>query len=121
MSRVIAKYSQFVMPDHINVVGTLFGGQMIAWVDLAAAKVAYRFLKGADVDGAVTRTIDKVEFKEPVYLGNWVNFNATIIEAGTTSFKIQVDAYAEGRNSEPILACVATIVMVSVKKDEKGK
>ena len=97
-----------------------FGGQMIAWVDLAAAKVAHRFLKGADVDGAVTRTIDKVEFKEPVYLGDWVNFTATIVSAGTTSFKIQVDAYAEGRDSEPRLACVATIVMVAVKKDTEG-
>ncbi|MEO2184967.1 MAG: acyl-CoA thioesterase, partial [bacterium] len=88
MPTVSAKYSQFVMPDHINVVGTLFGGQMIAWVDLAAAKVSHRFLKGADVDGAVTRTIDKVEFKQPVYLGDWVNFTATIIGAGKTSFKI---------------------------------
>ncbi len=76
MSSLSAKYSQFVMPDHINVVGTLFGGQMIAWVDLAAAKVAYRFLKSANVDGAVTRTIDQVEFKEPVYLGDWGNFMA---------------------------------------------
>ena len=47
MSQNIAKYSQFVMPDHINVVGTLFGGQMIAWIDLAAAKVAQRLWKGA--------------------------------------------------------------------------
>lgn len=121
MSGFSAKYSQFVMPDHINVVGTLFGGQMIAWVDLAAAKVAHRFLKGANVDGAVTRTIDQVEFKEPVYLGDWVNFTATIVGAGTTSFKIQVDAHAEGREGEPRLACVATIVMVSVKKDENGQ
>lgn len=121
MSNVSAKYSQFVMPDHINVVGTLFGGQMIAWVDLAAAKVAYRFLKKAEVDGAVTRTIEEVEFKEPVYLGDWVNFTATIIYAGTTSFKIKVEAQAEGRNSESRLACVATIVMVSVKKDKDGK
>ncbi len=121
MSSVSAKYSQFVMPDHINVVGTLFGGQMIAWVDLAAAKVAHRFLKGTDVDGSVTRTIDQVEFKEPVYLGDWVNFTATIIDAGTTSFKIQVDAYAEGRHKAPRLACVATLVMVSVKKDSQGQ
>ncbi len=53
-----AKYSQLVMPDDANNVGTLFGGQMIAWVDLAAAKVAFRFLKGADIDGAVTRAIE---------------------------------------------------------------
>jgi len=115
-----AKYSQFVMPDHINVVGTLFGGQMIAWVDLAAAKVSFRFLKGADVDGAVTRTIDKVEFKEPVYLGDWVNFTSTVVSAGNTSFKIKVEAYAEGRKTDARLACVATLVMVSVKKDADG-
>jgi len=120
METISAKYSQFVMPDHINVVGTLFGGQMIAWVDLSAAKVAHRFLKGTDVDGAVTRTIDKVEFKEPVYLGDWVNFLATIVSIGKTSFTIQVDAYAEGRHSNPRLACVATLVMVAVKKDADG-
>ena len=120
METISAKYSQFVMPDHINVVGTLFGGQMIAWVDLSAAKVAHRFLKGTNVDGAVTRTIDKVEFKEPVYLGDWVNFLATIVSIGKTSFTIQVDAYAEGRHSNPRLACVATLVMVAVKKDADG-
>ena len=120
METISAKYSQFVMPDHINVVGTLFGGQMIAWVDLSAAKVAHRFLKGTNVDGAVTRTIDKVEFKEPVYLGDWVNFLATIVSIGKTSFTIQVDAFAEGRHSNPRLACVATLVMVAVKKDADG-
>ena len=121
MHQFSAKYSQFVMPDHINVVGTLFGGQMIAWVDLAAAKVSHRLLKGTDVDGAVTRTIAQVEFKEPVYLGDWVNFTAIVVDIGTTSYKIKVEAYAEGRNSEPRLACVATVVMVSVKKDNDGK
>ena len=116
----IVRYSQLVMPQDANVVGTLFGGQMIAWVDLSAAKVAHRFLKGTNVDGAVTRTIDKVEFKEPVYLGDWVNFLATIVSIGKTSFTIQVDAFAEGRHSNPRLACVATLVMVAVKKDADG-
>ena len=40
---------------------------------------------------------------------------------GQTSFKIQVDAYAEGRHTAPRLACVATLVMVSVKKDSQGQ
>ena len=121
MTTIIAIYSQFVMPDLINVVGTLYGGQMIAWVDLAAAKASYRFLKGSDVDGSVTRTIEQVEFKEPVYLGDWVNFTAKIVEAGTTSLKIEVKAYAEGRRTEPRLACGASVVMVSVKKNDNGK
>ncbi|MEC7872824.1 MAG: hotdog domain-containing protein [Candidatus Neomarinimicrobiota bacterium] len=120
MSQFLAKYSQFVMPDHINVVGTLFGGQMIAWVDLAAAKVAHRFLKDTEADGAVTRTIEKVEFKEPVFLGDWVNFTAAIVSAGTTSIHIEVKAYAEGGKSDPRLACVASLVMVSVKKGAQG-
>jgi len=38
-----AKYSQLVMPDDANNVGTLFGGQMISWMDLAAAKVPTDF------------------------------------------------------------------------------
>jgi acyl-CoA hydrolase len=120
MSQYLAKYSQFVMPDHINVVGTLFGGQMIAWIDLAAAKVAHRFLKNTETDGAVTRTIEKVEFKEPVFLGDWVNFTAAIVSAGTTSMHIEVKAYAEGGKSDPRLACVASLVMVSVKKGDQG-
>ena len=64
-----AKYSQIVMPDNINIIGTLFGGQMVSWMDLAAAKVTYRFLEGTAANGAVTRAIEKVEFKEPVYKG----------------------------------------------------
>ena len=77
--------------------------------------------KRQDVDGSVTRTIEQVEFKEPVYLGDWVNFTAKIVEAGTTSLKIEVKAYAEGRRTEPRLACVASVVMVSVKKNDNGK
>ena len=120
MAQLLAKYSQFVMPDHINVVGTLFGGQMIAWIDLAAAKVAHRFLKGSEADGAVTRTIEQVDFKEPVYLGDWVNFTAKIVSSGTTSMHIEVKAFAEGSKSEPRLACIASLVMVSVKKSNSG-
>ncbi|MCH7763795.1 MAG: acyl-CoA thioesterase [Candidatus Marinimicrobia bacterium] len=116
-----AKYSQLVMPDNINVIGTLFGGQMISWMDIAAAKVSYRFLKGTEAIGAVTRAIEKVEFKEPVYSGEWVNFESTVIETGKTSFKIKVDAIAEGRERGERLACTAVIIMVSVVKDENGK
>ena len=115
-----AKYSQLVMPDDANNVGTLFGGQMISWMDLAAAKVAYRFLKGTGVHGAVTRAIDKVEFKEPVYPGEWVNFEGHVSAAGISSFQIIIDAYAEGAENKKRLACTAIITMVAVKKEDDG-
>ncbi len=116
-----AKYSQLVMPDNINIIGTLFGGQMISWMDIAAAKVSYRFLKETEAIGAVTRAIEKVEFNEPVYSGEWVNFESTVVETGKSSIKIQVDAYAEGRERGKRLACTAVIIMVSVVKDENGQ
>ena len=116
-----AKYSQLVMPDDANNVGTLFGGQMISWMDLAAAKVAYRFLQGAGVDGALTRAIEKVEFREPVYPGEWVNFEGYVSKAGNSSFEVVIDAYAEGSEIKKRLACTAIITMVSVKKNSKNE
>ena len=115
-----AKYSQLVMPDDANNVGTLFGGQMISWMDLAAAKVAYRFLKGTGVNGALTRAIDKVEFKEPVYPGEWVNFEGHVSKAGASSFQVIIDAYAEGSQKKKRLACTAIITMVAIKKEDNG-
>ncbi|MDP6684772.1 MAG: acyl-CoA thioesterase [Candidatus Marinimicrobia bacterium] len=116
-----ARYSQLVMPDHINNVNTLFGGQMISWMDLAAAKVSFRFLKDTEAWGAVTRAIDKVEFREPVFAGEWVTMNATIASVGDSSIKIGVEAFAEGPESQKRLVCSAIITMVSVIEKSKGQ
>lgn len=109
------------MPNHINIVGSLFGGQMIAWVDLAAGKVAYRFVHGSGADAVVTRVIKQVEFKDPVFLGEWVNFISTVIKSGESSITVKVEVFAEDRETKMRLACVATVIMVSVKKNEEGK
>ena len=112
-----AQYSQLVMPDHINNAGTLFGGQMVSWMDLAAAKAAYRFLIDTDAMAAVTRAIEKVEFKEPVYAGEWVNFTSEVVSAGESSVTISVKAMAESKKRGKRLACTAIITMVSVNKE----
>ena len=111
-----AQYSQLVMPDHINNAGTLFGGQMLSWMDLAAAKVTYQFLKNTDAVAAVTRAIEKVEFREPVYSGEWVNFTSVVIKTGKSSVTINVEAFAESKSRGKRLACTAIITMVSVIK-----
>lgn len=116
-----ANYSQLVMPDHINNIGTLFGGQMVSWMDLAAAKVAYRFLRDTGASGAVTRAIEKIEFSEPVFAGEWVNFTGCVIRVGKTSFTIRVEAYAESHEKGSRLACKADITMVAVRKDREGQ
>ncbi len=115
-----ARYSQLVMPNHINNLHTLFGGQMISWMDLAASKVSFRFLRDTKAQGAVTRAIDEVEFKEPVFSGEWVMMNATIISVGNSSIKIEVEAFAEGPDSQNRLVCSSIITMVSVIEKTKG-
>ena len=117
---IITRYSQLVMPQDANVVGTLFGGQMVSWMDIAAAKAAFRFLKGTEADVAVTRAIDSIEFTKPVHVGNWVNFESEIIKTGNSSIVIQVDAYKEHHEEDKILACTAKFTMVSVKKLAEG-
>ena len=69
----------------------------------------------------MTRALDKVEFKEPVYLGDWVKCKSTIIDAGNTSVKVQVKAFAESKDHGKRLACTADITFVAVIKDENGK
>ena len=114
------RYSQLVMPQDANVVGTLFGGQMVSWMDISASKAVHRFLKGTKADAALTRAIDAIEFKQPVHVGDWVNFEAKIISTGNSSIIIQIDAYKETKNVERLLACTARFTFVSVKKLQDG-
>ena len=118
--QTITKYSQLVMPQDSNVIGTLFGGQMVSWMDIAAAKAAHRYLRNSNADAAVTRAIDAIEFTEPVHVGDWVNFNAKIIRKGLSSIVIKVEAFKETKNQKQKLACAAIFTMVSVKKQGNG-
>jgi len=120
MDSFITRYSQLVMPQDANVLGTLFGGQMVSWMDISASKAVHRFLKETDADAALTRAIDAIEFKETVHVGDWVNFEASIISTGNSSIVIQIDAYKETKNIEKVLACTAKFTFVSVKKNKNG-
>ncbi len=70
-----AKYSQLVMPDDANNVGTLFGGQMISWMDLAAAKECWEYQSFCHTSDPYTyTTIGKVWLHDLS-----MNINDTII------------------------------------------
>jgi acyl-CoA thioesterase YciA len=93
---------------------------MLAWLDLAAAKAATEFLEDTDAWGAVTRALDKVEFKEPVFLGDWVKCKSEIVKTGTSSILVQVRAFAQSKDHGKRLACTADITFVAVVKDKNG-
>ena len=118
MEQVTARFSQLVMPNDLNNIGTLFGGKMVSWMDIAAAKAIQRFLRGTEAAAGVTKAIDEVVLSEPVFGGEWVNFDATVISAGNTSITIKVSVRAENASGNARDVCESIFTMVAVKKGD---
>ncbi len=78
---------QMVMNEHLNRRGTLFGGQMMAWMDIASAICAADIVK---MD-CVTVSVDRIEFLVPVESGDILTFNCEETSRGTTSIIISVE------------------------------
>jgi acyl-CoA hydrolase len=91
MSHSTGTITTFVMPHMQNVRGDLFGGELMALVDQAAAVAAIRHAGGP----AVTARIDRVDFKERIPVGALVTCIATVDFVGNSSMDITVDVYAE--------------------------
>ena len=91
MSYSVGTITTFVMPHMQNVLGDLFGGNLMALVDQAAAVAAIRHAGGP----AVTASIDRVDFRERIPVGSLVTCEATVDFVGNTSMDITVEVYAE--------------------------
>ena len=89
-----------LLPKDSNPYGTIFGGVILANIDLASAiearKVAaHRF---------VTKAMREVEFHEPVYVGDVVDFLTETVRIGRTSVTVRVEVEAERWGSPPSMA-----------------
>ncbi len=91
MSFSRGEITTFVMPHMQNVMGDLFGGHLAALVDQAAAVAAIRHAGGP----AVTKSIDRLDFHEPIPVGALVTCTATVDYVGTSSMDITVQVYSE--------------------------
>jgi acyl-CoA thioesterase YciA len=104
------------MPRDTNQYGTIFGGVILSYIDQAGFVEARRH-------GAhrwVTASMERVDFKAPVHLGDTVNFYATTARAGTKSVTVQIDVEAERYTTgEHVPVTSATLTMVAV--DAAGK
>lgn len=106
---------EIVFPDHCNHLGSLFGGQALAWMDKAAFLAASRF-SGRTV---VTARSDRIDFREPVKLGDIVELVATVTSVGRSSMTVRVSLLHETvPGSEPKPATTGEFVMVAV--DDAG-
>ena len=84
---------RLMMPRDTNALGTIFGGVILSEIDLAAAIEAHRWHPSK----VVTVSMDKVEFKQPVFTGDLVSFFTETKRVGRSSITVHVSVWAERR------------------------
>lgn len=104
------------MPRDTNQYGTIFGGVILSYIDQAGFVEARRH----GVHKWVTVAVDRVEFKQPVQLGDVVSFYTCTTRRGTTSVTVRVEVEAERYTSgQSVRVTEASITLVSVGPDGK--
>ncbi len=86
-----AVMSELMMPQHANLMGNVFGGVLLSLVDRVAAVAAMRHARRP----CVTVSVDKVDFREPIHVGELVKALARVNFAGRTSMEVGVKVIAE--------------------------
>ena len=86
-----ARLLEMVFPDHTNHLGTLFGGQALAWMDKAAFIAASRYARRS----VVTARSEQVDFQLPIRQGQLVETIARVMSVGSSSMQVDVEVFAE--------------------------
>ncbi|WP_394837390.1 acyl-CoA thioesterase [Pendulispora rubella] len=111
----VTDMTEYVLPQHANALGNVFGGQIMAWVDLCAAICAQRHSGRM----AVTAFMDDVKFQQPVKVGEVVRLRARMTATFRTSMEIEVVVEGEDSRTLRRWPCVrARLVFVAI--DEAG-
>jgi acyl-CoA thioesterase YciA len=104
------------MPADTNPAGDIFGGWVLAQMDLAAGIVAHLRAQSR----VVTAALDGMAFHRPVYVGDLVSCYAKVTRIGRTSLTVTVDTYARrGRTGEEVKVTEGHFTLVAI--DEQGR
>ena len=105
------------MPADCNANGDIFGGWVMAQVDVARAIAAFRKTRGRTATVAVKEFI----FKQPVRVGDILSFYASVQRIGNTSITICVEVYAETFSDQGRYLKVTDAMVTYVAIDEEGR
>ncbi|MBL8517027.1 MAG: acyl-CoA thioesterase [Betaproteobacteria bacterium] len=108
------------MPADTNANGTIFGGWVMAQVDLAGSVPAFERAKGP----VVTIAVNSFLFKEPVFVGDLVSFYGKVVKTGRTSITVEVEVFAQrGRSgqNETVKVTEATLTYVAIDAHHKPR
>jgi acyl-CoA hydrolase len=97
VSQSRASVVRLMVPTDANFAGTVFGGQILSEIDRVAYIAACRHARTP----CVTASFDRVDFLEPVRVGDVADFTAEITYVGRTSMEVWVRVTAEGLSSAP--------------------
>lgn len=105
------------MPADANIYGDVFGGWIMAQVDLAGALLAGRRANGR----VTTIAVNSFVFKHPAFVGDLLSFYAEIVKIGTTSMTVNVEVYAERNHLAAEIMKVTEATLVYVATDDNRK
>ena len=111
-----AVMAELMTPQHANIMGNVFGGVILALVDRVAAVCAIRHARRQ----CVTVSVDKVDFREPIYVGELITAYARVNFAGRTSMEVGVKIVSENvltGEKRHTNSCYVTFVAL----DDKGR
>jgi acyl-CoA thioesterase YciA len=105
------------MPADANVHGDVFGGWIMAQVDIAGSLPATRRANGR----VATISVNSFVFKQPVFVGDLLSFYADIVKVGNTSITVNVEVYAERNRLETQTVKVTEATLTYVATDSSRK
>ena len=107
------------MPADTNANGTIFGGWVMAQVDLAGSVPASERAMGR----VVTVAVNSFLFKEPVFVGDLVSFYAKVVKTGRTSITVDVEVYAQRHRfgSEVVKVTEAVLTYVAIDENHRPR
>ena len=105
------------MPSDANQNGDIFGGWIMAQVDVAGGTVAGRLARGR----IATVSVKEFVFEQPVQVGDLVSFYVELEKISTTSITVTVEVYAERRPENPCVVKVTEATLTYVAIDSAGR
>jgi acyl-CoA thioesterase YciA len=105
------------MPADANQNGDIFGGWIMAQVDIAGGTVAGKLARGR----VATVAVKEFTFKQPVQVGDLLSFYVDVENIGNTSITVTVEVYAERRPADPRVVKVTEATLTYVAIDASGR
>jgi acyl-CoA thioesterase YciA len=105
------------MPGDCNANGDIFGGWVMAQVDLAGSVLPARYTQGRMATVAVNEFI----FKQPVRVGDILSFFSKVVRIGRTSITVKVEVFAERFRTQGSYIKVTEALVTYVAIDEQGR